>query len=222
MEQRTIFPPGQFDDRYLTVDFVTTRLAAYPSGAGAPGAVASDFTLNPAFRPTAPLRSAAVLVPLIAHPGGLTVLLTQRTGHLANHAGQVSFPGGRTDEGDADAIATALRETYEEVGLPPERIRVIGQMSLYTTVTHFAVTPIVGLIRPPLVLMPDPFEVAEAFEVPLGHLVDPANCRIESRVTPEGVTRRFYVFTFEERRIWGATAAMLVNLAAMLVPPADR
>jgi 8-oxo-dGTP pyrophosphatase MutT (NUDIX family) len=217
MEHRKILSPGPFDDRYLTADFVAARLAAHPPGLAGPDGVASDFTLNPDMQPIGPIRPAAVLVPLIAHLDRLTVLLTQRTAHLARHAGQISFPGGRVDAGDTDPISTALRETHEEVGLPPERIRVLGELALYTTVTGFAVTPIVGLIAPPLVITPDPYEVAEVFEVPLGPLVDPANRRIETRELPNG-TRRFYVFEIEDRRIWGATAAMLVNLAAMLQP----
>ena len=121
------------------------------------------------------LTSAAVLVPVIERPEGLTVLFTQRTAHLNDHAGQVSFPGGRCEVTDASPVFTALRETEEEIGLAPELIEILGILSEYRTGTGFSVTPVVGLVRPPFDLHPDSFEVAEVFETPLAFLLDPAN-----------------------------------------------
>ena len=129
--------------------------------------------------PSAALRPAAVLVPLIDHPpgtDGMTVLLTQRTAHLTAHAGQISFPGGRIEEDDPDrGSSAALRETEEEVGLPRDRVSVIGRLDTYVTGTGFEITPVVGIVEPPFPLAIDPFEVAEAFEVPLSYILDPRN-----------------------------------------------
>jgi 8-oxo-dGTP pyrophosphatase MutT (NUDIX family) len=168
-----------------------------------------------------PLRQAAVLVPLVRRPGGLAVLLTRRTDHLNDHAGQVSFPGGRTDPEDADAIATALREAREEVGLQADEIEVIGMLPAYTTVTAYEVTPVVALLDPPRALALDAFEVAEVFEVPLAFLMDPAHHRRHA-VEFQGAARRFLSMpwgadaTGEPYFIWGATAAMLRNLYRFL------
>ena len=118
---------------------------------------------------------AAVLFPIVQRPQGHTVLLTQRTDHLRDHAGQVSFPGGRVDAVDVSPQATALRETQEEIGLSPSHIEIFGYLPQYYTGTGFVVTPVVGLLTPPFELQPDPFEVAEIFEVPLSFLLDPAN-----------------------------------------------
>jgi 8-oxo-dGTP pyrophosphatase MutT (NUDIX family) len=156
-----------------------------------------------------------VLVPLIDRADGLTVLLTKRTDHLHDHAGQVSFPGGRVDPGDRDAAAAALREAKEEVGLDPQRVDLVGRLDTYVTRTGFEVTPWVGLIMPPIALVPDPFEVAEVFEVPLGFFLDPVNRRTESRVW-QGKERFFYVYPWPGYYIWGATAGMLSNLAEVL------
>ena len=158
---------------------------------------------------------ASVLVPIVTHAGGLTVLFTQRTAQLRAHSGQVSFPGGRAEPGDASPEFTALRETQEEIGLAPERVEVIARMPEYLTRTGYRVTPVVGLVAPPLALVPDSREVAEAFEVPLAFLLDPANHRRETRELG-GRTVGFWVMQFGERRIWGATAGMLVNLYRML------
>jgi 8-oxo-dGTP pyrophosphatase MutT (NUDIX family) len=173
-------------------------------------AVTPDMT-----RPSAALTPAAVLVPLVDRPDGLTILLTQRTAHLQSHAGQISFPGGRKEPDDADAVATALRETEEEVGLPRQHITVVGQLDNYVTGTGFEVTPIVGIVTPPFPIVIDPFEVAEAFEVPLSYVLDGAN---HHQVERESAGRRrvFYVLPYEGRNIWGATAGMLVNLAEVL------
>ena len=165
--------------------------------------------------PSTALRPAAVLVPLVDHPTAMSVLLTQRTAHLSAHAGQISFPGGRIEEGNADAVAAALRETEEEVGLPRHRVSVIGRLDTYVTGTGFEITPIVGILAPPLPLAIDPFEVAEAFEVPLSYILDRRNHQRVERQS--GAHRRcFFVLPYEGRNIWGATAGILVNLAEVL------
>lgn len=170
------------------------------------------------------LRAAAVLVPLVHRPDGLHVLLTRRTDHLHDHAGQVSFPGGRVDEGDTDAEATALRETEEEVGLARAHVELIGRMPTYTTVTRYQVTPVVGLVQPGFTLALDAFEVAEAFEVPLSFLMNPANHRRHA-FDYAGARRQFLSMPWQgvgtaghprEFFIWGATAAMLRNLYHLL------
>ena len=166
-----------------------------------------------------PPAAASVLVPLVARDPGLQVLLTRRTDHLRDHAGQISFPGGRAEAHDADAIATALRETEEEVGLARASIDVLGTLPAYATVTGFVVTPVVALVQPGFELKLDAFEVAEAFEVPLAFLMDPANHHRHAMETPAG-TRHFYSMPWEgvapdglprHYFIWGATAAMLRN-----------
>jgi 8-oxo-dGTP pyrophosphatase MutT (NUDIX family) len=161
------------------------------------------------------LTPAAVLVPLVQRPEELTVLLTQRTAHLAAHAGQISFPGGSIEASDADSIDAALRETEEEVGLPRDYVEVIGRLDTYVTSTGFEVTPVVGLVQAPYPSKPDPFEVAEIFEVPLTFIVDPANHQRQSREL-KGRLRTFFVLPYQQRYIWGATAGMLVNLAEVL------
>ena len=178
-----------------------------------------DHDLNPDMTspPSTALRPAAVLVPLIDYPGGMAVLLTQRTQHLSAHAGQISFPGGRIEEDDPDAVAAALRETEEEVGLPRERVSVIGRLDTYVTGTGFEITPIVGIVAPPFALAIDPYEVAEAFEVPLAYILDKHNHNRTERESA-GRTRVFFVLPYEGRNIWGATAGMLVNLAEVLAP----
>jgi len=165
--------------------------------------------------PSTALRPAAVLVPLVDHAHGMSVLLTQRTAHLAAHAGQISFPGGKIEQHDADPVAAALRETEEEVGLSRERVSVIGRLDTYVTGTGFEIAPIVGIVAPPFDLLIDPFEVAEAFEVPLAYILDRRN---HQRVERESAGRRrcFFVLPFEGRNIWGATAGILVNLAEVL------
>ena len=159
--------------------------------------------------------AAAVLIPVIAHPGELTLLFTQRTTHLKSHAGQVSFPGGRAEPGDASAEFTALREAGEEIGLAAERIEILARLPDYRTRTGFKVTPIIGLVTPPLELSPDPREVAEVFEVPLAFLLDPRNRQRRTREF-QGQQVGYYVFEYQDRVIWGATAGMLVNLHKML------
>ena len=160
-----------------------------------------------------PLTPASVLIPLVAHPDRMTLLLTQRTAHLHDHAGQVSFPGGRVDPQDLDAVATALRETEEEIGLSRSHIEVIGVLPDYVTGTGFRVTPIVALVHPPFELAADSFEVAEIFEVPLAFLMNGANHERRSAEFPNRPGRRsFYAMPYEDYFIWGATAGMLRNL----------
>jgi 8-oxo-dGTP pyrophosphatase MutT (NUDIX family) len=157
------------------------------------------------------LTPAAVLVPLVQHLDGFTVLLTQRTDSLSSHAGQISFPGGRLEENDADAVAGALRETEEETGIAPSQVEILGRLDAYVTITGYEVTPIVGAITPPMNLMPDPIEVADIFEVPLDFFLNPENHQRVKR-DANGQTRAYYAMPFGDRYIWGATAGMLVNL----------
>lgn len=181
-----------------------------------------DHTLNDAMHPRVQsggnLRPASVLIPLVDHGGHLSVLLTQRTDHLNHHPGQISFPGGRAEPEDADVIATALRETQEEVGIEPESIKVIGRLDDYLTRTGFAVTPVVGVLRPPLSLTLEENEVADAFEVPLNFLMDRRNHILSERPF-EGYQRKFYAMQYGERYIWGATAGMLVHFSDFLNAP---
>jgi len=161
------------------------------------------------------LLAAAVLVPVIERPEGLTVLFTQRTAHLNDHAGQVSFPGGRCEATDPSPVYTALRETEEEIGLERGRVEVLGLLPEYRTGTGFSVTPVVGLVRPPFELALDSFEVAEVFETPLSFLLDPVNHQRHS-MEIGGVLRHYYAMPYEGFFIWGATAGMLVSLRNLL------
>ena len=172
-----------------------------------------DFDLNPgAARPVnRPLTPAAVLVPLIDRPERAMVLLTQRTDHLTDHAGQISFPGGRVEPDDAGPVATALREAEEEIGLEARHVEVIGRLDIYETGTGFSITPIVGVIDPGFSPNPDSFEVADVFEVPLDFVLDRRNHERHSR-TFDGVERHFHALPYQNRFIWGATAGMLVDL----------
>lgn len=176
---------------------------------------ASIYGDDDAGRDAAAVTPASVLVPIIAHEIGLTVLFTRRTAHLRRHSGQVSFPGGRAEPSDATPEHTALRETQEEIGLAPERVEVLLRMPEYLTRTGYRVTPVVGLITPPLELVPDSREVDEVFEVPLAFLLDPANAQRRTREI-EGRSVGYYVFEYQDRVIWGATAGMVVNLHRML------
>jgi 8-oxo-dGTP pyrophosphatase MutT (NUDIX family) len=175
----------------------------------------SDFSLNGVVSPPESWRPAAVLVPLVRREGGTTVLLTQRTDDMPSHAGQIAFPGGRQQAEDADAVATALRETEEEVGLTRNFVDVLGPVDRYRTGTGYEITPIVGIVTPGFVTRADPREVADVFEVPLAHFLDERNHRIDSRVW-QGRERRYYAMPYGERYIWGATAGMLKNLHFVL------
>lgn len=164
--------------------------------------------------PGASVTPAAVLIAVTdrAEPG---VILTQRTETLRRHAGQIAFPGGRIDPEDNGPVAAALREAEEEIALPPERVRVIGTADRYRTMTGYQVTPVVGVVPPDLPLVPAEAEVAAVFEVPLAFLLDPANQRA-AQAELRGTVRHYYEILWGERRIWGATAAMLVNLSRRL------
>ena len=158
---------------------------------------------------------AAVLVPVINQSGGPTLLFTRRTAHLHDHAGQISFPGGRADQGDADRIATALRETEEEIGLDRRHIEILGSLPDYDILTGFRVTPIVGWVEPPFEIRTDPFEVAQVFEVPLAFFLEPGNHRRHNDVV-KGRVRHYYSMPYAEHNIWGATAGMVYSLYQVL------
>ena len=194
----------------LTPEWLLQRLCA-PLDAAEPG------FLRYVHPPEQSVTPAAVLVPLINRSAGVTVMLTQRTTHLNDHAGQISFPGGRVEEGDADRIQTALREAEEETGLDRAAVQVVGSLPDYDIPTGFRVTPVVGWIEPPVRFDPDPFEVAEVFEVPLGHFLDPANHQRHSDLV-NGRRRNYYAMPYQQRHIWGATAGMLFSLYRVLVP----
>ena len=173
-----------------------------------PHAAQSDATC-------ASLMSAAVLVPLIMHAEGVTVLLTERAKHLSHHPGQVAFPGGVLDTNDQDSIACALRELEEEVGISASQVDVLGLLIPYHTLTGFCMTPVVGIITPPIHIQSDPCEVADTFEVPLDFICQMTHRR-EIRATVGGIPRSFYEMVWDGHRIWGATAAILVNLSCVL------
>ena len=182
----------------------------------APSALSDEdlpqFVHPPEHRPI----PAAVLVPVVNRRAGPTLMFTQRTSHLNDHAGQISFPGGRVDEGDHDREATALREAEEETGLHRSRIDIVGRLPDYDIMTGFRVTPVVGWIEPPFELRPDPFEVEEVFEVPLEFFLDPANHQAHSREV-DGRQRHFYAMPYEDYYIWGATAGMVRMLYQALI-----
>ncbi len=227
-------PSRILDPRAAALVRVDDHLPAVPTDRLTAPALRERFAAGPLGPPELPgdgMRwrtdhpaAAAVLVALVARDDGLHVLLTQRTDHLRDHAGQISFPGGRSEAIDADATATALREAREEVGLAPEAVDVIGTLAQYTTVTNYVVTPVVALVRPGFTLKLDAFEVAESFEVPLRFLMDPANHRWH-RLDIGGEARLFLAMPWMGTRaegapheyfIWGATASMLRNLYAAL------
>ena len=174
----------------------------------------SDDDLNrraPIIAPGVLPRPAAVLVPLVPRAAGLHVILTLRTDHLARHAGQVAFPGGRIDDTDADAVAAALRETEEETGIARAFVEPIGFLDTYLTGTSYRVVPVVALLRPGFTVTPHAGEVADVFEVPLAFLMNPAHHEKHSREF-KGRERFFYAMPYEGRYIWGATAGMIRNL----------
>jgi 8-oxo-dGTP pyrophosphatase MutT (NUDIX family) len=191
-----------------------------PAGPQAATRLRGDHDLNPAFDPALydpgrPLRDAAVLVPIVDRPAGLTVLLTRRSPHLPDHAGQISFPGGGIDPGDADAEAAALRETEEEIGLARRHVTLIGRLDTYLVRTGFSVVPVVGLLRPPFDLRAEAGEVDEIFEVPLPFFLEPASRLLHSRMF-RGAERFFYAYPYGDYYIWGATAGILSNLCDVL------
>jgi 8-oxo-dGTP pyrophosphatase MutT (NUDIX family) len=205
----------------MTVDEIVRRVRARSErlASGLPVVqppLGSDFSLSGVVPPPTTFRPAAVLVPLVNRRPGITVLLTQRTEDMPSHAGQIAFPGGRVQDGDADAVATALRETEEEVGLGRQFVEIIGTVDHYRTGTGYEITPVVGIVKPGFITRADPREVADVFEVPLTHFLDEKNHRLDSRITPQGGRRPFYAMPYGERYIWGATAGMLKNLQFVL------
>lgn len=173
-----------------------------------------DWDLNPElladFAVMPPARPAAVLFGIVAR-AELTVLLTQRTHTLPTHAGQIAFPGGKVEAGDAGPVGAALRESVEEIGLAPEFVEPLGFLDGYRTGTGFTVAPVVALIRPGFTLRPDPREVEDVFEVPLAFLMDEANHQKHARDW-RGRQRHYYAMPYRERYIWGATAGMIKNM----------
>jgi 8-oxo-dGTP pyrophosphatase MutT (NUDIX family) len=161
------------------------------------------------------LKPAAVLLLIVNHSEEPTVVLTQRTTHLSAHAGQIAFPGGSCDADDRTPERTALRETQEEVGIPPERVQVLGRLPEYLTSTGYAVTPVVGWAEPPMTYRADPHEVADVFEVPLRFLLDVRNHRYESAFF-KGRMRHYWAMPYGDRFIWGATAGMIVTFQRVL------
>lgn len=182
-----------------------------------------DWQAEPAFEAQVrhperegPPVEAAVLIPMVMYEDAVQVMLTRRAAHLNDHAGQISFPGGRIETWDASPEAAALREAQEETGLPLEHVEVLAPMPPYLTATGFSVTPVPGLVRTGYTLAPDAFEVAEVFEVPLAFLMDPGNHRRHRALLPDGRERLYYSMPWHDYFIWGATAAMLRNLYHLL------
>jgi 8-oxo-dGTP pyrophosphatase MutT (NUDIX family) len=203
MEQKDVLPAGPAGGRQLTRADIRARLKSRAIGQQGNGTPEQNNI------------RAAVLVPLIERAEGWSVVMTLRSADLADHAGQISLPGGRIDPGDADAQAAALREAEEEIGLPPDHVELAGRLDTWFPGTGFEVTPIVGLVRPPPPYRPDPVEVAEIFEVPLAFILDKRNHQWRSRELA-GKQRFFWAIPYLHRNIWGATAGMLVNLADAL------
>ena len=211
-----------FDPREIPVLGRDGHLPAVTPAKMSPEALRQRFASPPAWEPEvrveprftrrAPLQ-AAVLVPVVMRDRP-TVLLTQRTSHLANHSGQIAFPGGKVDKTDADDIAAALREAQEEVGLACDFVQVLGTLPIYTTGSAFIITPVVALVRPGFTLAPNAGEVADVFEVPLAFLMNPAN-HLRHSLVVEGMRRDWFSMPYQdegtERFIWGATAGMLRN-----------
>jgi 8-oxo-dGTP pyrophosphatase MutT (NUDIX family) len=174
--------------------------------------------------PNKVFRPAGVLVGLVPRDRGWQLLLTRRTERLANHAGQISFPGGRIEPTDADAVAAAIRETEEETGIDGRHIVPFGLLDRYATISAFDVTPVMAVVDPTAAIAHDPHEVDEVFEVPLAHVLDRRNVHREERLFM-GRMRGYFVIPYQHYRIWGATAGMLVNLIERLerhgIEPAD-
>lgn len=217
--QPQLVPVTSIDDHLPAVPDLALTASAIRARLAAAAAWTPEFAGDGGLFANREPAGAAVLVPLVQREAGLNLLLTRRTDHLRDHAGQISFPGGRVEPEDDGPVATALRETEEEIGLSRQHIEVLGQLPVYSTVTAFQVTPVVGLVEPGFTLKLDDFEVAEAFEVPLAFLMNPAHHR-HHRFEFAGSERRFLSMPWQggERQyfIWGATAAMLRNLYRLL------
>ncbi|MFP4043050.1 MAG: CoA pyrophosphatase [Rhodosalinus sp.] len=192
--------------------------AALETALARPAAASSDFDLSPdAARPGRVLRPAGVLMALETAPEGPRVYLTKRSPALRHHPGQIAFPGGKLDEGDADPVAAALREAEEEIGLPRGHVEVMGTLPPHETVTGFSMTPVLARVVRPFDPVPEPGEVAEVFAVPFAHLADPANYTVQARRW-RGRMRHYYTVPWGPYYIWGATARILRGLAARLAP----
>ena len=211
-----------FDPRAVPLVGVDTGLPAVPVAAQTPEALRQRFAAPPLWTPEIVREKkfvdrlpahAAVLVPIVQRERP-TVLLTERTAHLSTHKGQVAFPGGRSDPEDLDAAATALREAHEEVGLEASRVEVLGSLPIYVTGSSFIVTPVVALVQPGFALQPNPYEVADVFEVPLDFLLNPAHHERHA-LEWQGLRREWFAMPYQDgerqRYIWGTTAAMLRN-----------
>ena len=230
-----------FDPRLAPIWRIDHDLPPVPSAHLRPDALKARFASPPLWQPEVVRESsfstrapaeAAVLVPIVLRGNDFsesTVLLTQRASHMSTHSGQIAFPGGKVDPEDADMRATALREAYEEVGLHPRHVQVIGELPVYVTGTAFWVTPVIALVSPDFALAPNPNEVQDVFEVPLAFLMNPAHHRRHA-FQWQGVQRHWFSMRHNdtlcaadgqvdatERYIWGATAAMLRNLYRFLV-----
>jgi 8-oxo-dGTP pyrophosphatase MutT (NUDIX family) len=217
----------QYDPRLVPVTQIDAHLGMVPNDALKPQALRQRFAAPPTWQPEfltekkfmdrLPMQ-AAVLVPIVMRSEP-TVLLTQRTAHLSTHSGQIAFPGGKVDASDVDVVGAALREAHEEVGLTREYVEVLGQLPVYVTGSVFHVTPVVALVSPGFSLYPNPFEVADVFEVPLQFLMNPAHHR-HHLVDWQGVQREWLSMPYQdgatERYIWGATAGMLRNFYRFL------
>ena len=211
------------EDRSTLLRLIEERLkdsrpAVEPGPALLGGVAPESAALVRQFYPSSPV-AAAVLIPIVDHLDGLSVLLTQRSTHLKNHAGQISFPGGRIEPGES-AVEAALRESYEEIGLPPEHVQIVGFLEPQLIITGFWVTPVVGFVRPGFELKLDAREVAATFEVPLLHVLDQANHLSRERRIGDA-TVAVYDIPFREHRIWGATAGMLMVLYRLLTSTHD-
>ena len=229
-------PLPKFDPRSIPVQGIDDHLEGVARDRLTPEALRARFAAPPAWMPEHSVEKkfenrepalAAVLIPLVMREE-LMLLLTQRTTNLSTHSGQVAFPGGRTDDADADAADTALREATEEIGLPRSNCEVLGTLPIYVTGTAYVITPVVALVQPAFKLQLNPGEVADAFEVPLAYLMNPVNHRRHA-VEFDGLTRQWLSMPyldrstqledgqFAERFIWGATAGMLRNLYRFLI-----
>jgi 8-oxo-dGTP pyrophosphatase MutT (NUDIX family) len=192
-------------------ELIRRHLVDDPAGQADAGPALGDVLLNPSYGPVIAgmrLKDAAVLVPIVAHPGGAGVILTERTAHLSSHAGQVAFPGGKIDGDDSGPVAAALREAEEEIGLDPVHVIPLGCFAPYSSGSGYRIVPVIGLVRPGAPLHANPGEVADVFEVPLSFLMNGANHRIGNRVW-QGQTRYFYEMPFGDRYIWGVTAGII-------------
>lgn len=208
-------------NRYLQADFIKTAFS-HPVQWGVEPLFSHDFVSE--FYQYPQGIQSAVCIPLIQRPHGLNMLLTRRAGHLSSHAGQVCFPGGRIDPSDRNAIAAALRETFEEVGIAPHYIQPLGEQPILITLTKYAMRPVVGLVKAGFVMQPDPAEVAQVFEVPLSVLMNPLNHRLHRlpRKDNKGAVRYYFSISWNGYFIWGATAAVIRNFYHYLAAAAQQ